>query len=399
MFERAVVINPGLYNGNYDVGRLLDAMLYYSKIDFIVDARSFTGLWKVLGKDGTKSLLSHPSLNVQITPEMPVILNNTVNGITTHSQQTITASGKDNAIIKHSDTARSIHQLISNNYSCSLVEIRKMLNGFKETRYSKIIPSSDFKTDLFSSLISDSESMRLFLRAFAAREGMTINDDLIKNLHVDTISTKDGFIISNNIDLDKILIGARKIDRWDEVLPFALDYKNDLHISQALSSDIISNNINVEIASARIDVSINRALKSKNRISAFEEFAFESAGCFGEAFNEGKMTLRECLKIIDSTDKFRSWLTGIPVNRDIVKEYHLAVNRETILGKMPARVARFSIFTGAGIAADLMGTGGLGTLAGVGISAFDNFVVDGLIKGWRPSNFVAQVKSAIESNK
>ena len=55
---------------------------------------------------------------------------------------------------------------------------------------------------------------------------------------------------------------------------------------------------------------------------------------------------------------------------------------------MPGKSARWGIFTGAGIIADVVATGGIGTAIGLGLGAVDTFYLDKLISGWRPNQFI-----------
>jgi hypothetical protein len=56
--------------------------------------------------------------------------------------------------------------------------------------------------------------------------------------------------------------------------------------------------------------------------------------------------------------------------------------------RLPIKTTRWGIFTGAGLAIDALGAGGLGMVTGVALSAFDTFELDKLISGWRPYHFV-----------
>lgn len=69
---------------------------------------------------------------------------------------------------------------------------------------------------------------------------------------------------------------------------------------------------------------------------------------------------------------------------DIAEKLHTTIG----LDKLPAKSVRWSLFTGAGIGLDALGAGGIGTTAGVALSALDSFVIDKILKGWKPHHFV-----------
>ena len=56
--------------------------------------------------------------------------------------------------------------------------------------------------------------------------------------------------------------------------------------------------------------------------------------------------------------------------------------------KLPTKAYRFGFFTGAGLLADIVVPTGFGTAAGVSIGAADSLLIDKLIKGWKPNQFI-----------
>jgi hypothetical protein len=56
--------------------------------------------------------------------------------------------------------------------------------------------------------------------------------------------------------------------------------------------------------------------------------------------------------------------------------------------RLPSKTARWAIFTAAGTVASLALTPLVGTAVGLGLTAADTFLVDKLIKGWKPNQFV-----------
>jgi len=72
----------------------------------------------------------------------------------------------------------------------------------------------------------------------------------------------------------------------------------------------------------------------------------------------------------------------------IVRAYYQETVKESWVEKLPGKSTRWSIFTGIGLGLDALGASGLGTAAGVAESAVDSFVLDKLIKGWKPHQFV-----------
>lgn len=94
------------------------------------------------------------------------------------------------------------------------------------------------------------------------------------------------------------------------------------------------------------------------------------------------------LNILPKSKQFHEWLQSQHPDQDVIKTYFQDVIRTTWVDRLPAKSVRWILFTAAGIGADALGAGGLGTMAGIGLSAADTFVLDKILKGWKPNQFV-----------
>lgn len=391
MFEKATVVSLHHPDGGFDLGRLLDAMLYYQSIEFLVDGRSFPHLWRSIGPAGLSDLLSHPSLDAKITPEVPAVANKNQNGVVTHTPVFMTSVGHGDKIFDEKDTSLALAFMIDRNQANALrAPINKIVRRVGETRFGRIFSGLGSKQNMFNDLVSDLDSLKIFLCGYAAKHGAQLNVEVLNRLTIDTYMSPEGLVILSNYLPNQIMSKGAE-GGWQDILPLIHDYQLDLYFSQARSADIVCGEVNASISAQRLDLSINRSLRSQATQTAFEQLAFGEARPFGDAFRDGRIDLSTALKTIDETRKFREWLTGIPVDADLIVEYHKAINKDTWLDKLPGKTSRFALFTGGGAFMDIMMTGGLGTVAGVTLSAFDSFVLDGLVKGWRPSNFVDKI--------
>jgi hypothetical protein len=187
-----------------------------------------------------------------------------------------------------------------------------------------------------------------------------------------------------------MVVGWNPAESWGTILGYIQDYAVDLYLSNAHSADMVTAPEVAEIASARVDLSLQRARRNEDQISAFEEMVFEEAHGFADAYNDGLITFAEALKVIDQSRRFRTWTKGLAPDADLIHEYHRAVTRETILGSLPASIARFAVFNGAGMLFDAVAPG-----EGLILSAIDTFIIERLLGGWRPNIFVRNIQKAL----
>jgi hypothetical protein len=151
-----------------------------------------------------------------------------------------------------------------------------------------------------------------------------------------------------------------------------------------LAIDRVSEVINVQT----IDAFLQRRFKSEEQLSRFNDLVLNDARAIREAINSGAVPFSDVVRLAERARKFRDWTKRQAPDADLVKEYYKAVVKETWADKLPTKTARWSIFTGVGVALDVLGTGGVGTAIGVAASALDAFVVDKLIQGWKPHHFI-----------
>lgn len=98
--------------------------------------------------------------------------------------------------------------------------------------------------------------------------------------------------------------------------------------------------------------------------------------------------LDKLISILQKSKKFKNWVANVTPDDNLIKSYYDEVTKGTISDKLPTKSVRWVIFTGLGIAADAIATGGVGTAAGIAIGALDTFYVDKLLSGWKPNQFI-----------
>jgi hypothetical protein len=73
----------------------------------------------------------------------------------------------------------------------------------------------------------------------------------------------------------------------------------------------------------------------------------------------------------------------------LIRNYYQETVKETWADKLPGKPIKWAMFTGVGILVDaLTSSMGLGSLGGIAFSAADTFILDKIIKGWKPHQFI-----------
>ena len=375
-------------------------MLYYGRVHLVMDFQLFLSLWLRLGSDDLSALLKHDTVTSTLTPEFAGVHNQTSGGVITHRAIIGKLAGSESTgLLRDKDTAGVFIQALGNSQiSVSRKRMNAVLALTKATTFKHLLGDLSKNDQMFLSLASDSATLKMFIESWSSSDGLVLNPEALDAADIRLIDMGDNeVIVMSSVPLEFIVRSDGDPLGWGSLLGTIQDYGIDLHLSNSLGADIITTEQVGDVAYRRLDLSLQRAFSNQARISEFQEFAFEDAKPFAHAVNSGALSFREALRIVDQSRKFRDWVRDLPPTANLIREYHEAISRETPLSSLPASVSRFSFFTGAGLLADAAtGGSGVGTALGLGLSAFDAFVVDRLARGWRPNVFVENLERKLQ---
>jgi len=122
-------------------------------------------------------------------------------------------------------------------------------------------------------------------------------------------------------------------------------------------------------------------------MDVFQEEAISELPDIRDAINSGMRTFADVVPLVRAAEKFKDWLAKIDDKRPVTVEYCREVARLDWADKLPPKSIRWLIFWALGIS-----TGALGPLeaaaASGALGAADYFLLDRLLRGWKPNQFV-----------
>jgi hypothetical protein len=164
--------------------------------------------------------------------------------------------------------------------------------------------------------------------------------------------------------------------------------KIDLLDTSQRSAEIALSPIRSAVLKCRFAGILTRRFGSEEKIEAFHEFAIGNASCIREAVNSGARNFSDVMRLLQSGEKFKDWIQGRPDDADLRREYCQSISRADWADTLPTKSIRWSIFAAANIALGLATTPTAGILGGLGLSILDSLLLDKIIKGWRPNQFI-----------
>jgi hypothetical protein len=134
-------------------------------------------------------------------------------------------------------------------------------------------------------------------------------------------------------------------------------------------------------------------LKKRDRqcmeIDLFQNMIFQDGRAIRDAVNSGEKSFRDFLQLLDRASKFKKFLASQNPDHSLLDSYYSELKKESWVDRLPSKAVRVVLATGlAAVAEALFPTGGVSTLMGAGYGAFDSLLLDKLLKGWRPNQFI-----------
>ena len=125
-------------------------------------------------------------------------------------------------------------------------------------------------------------------------------------------------------------------------------------------------------------------------IKDFQKIALPNYRDLASVINGGEKSYKDLIELLEKAEKFKKWKNELSSELNFIEEYSKALEKESWLDKIPTKIGRFTIFESIGILSDILGAGGLGTLAATSLSAADAFLLDKLLENWKPNQFVKE---------
>ena len=387
MFERITFRRQNKENTDkpIDIGLLLEALLFYKKIFVVADAGILRQLIRTFDFDCLNEILDSGILEILYTETFTGIhTNSQPNGIDFHST-TIFSSPQHTFPIE----IRKICTEHAGKEGKGRRNASRLEQKIRAVHHDRSLSESAKELLLDNNFLSISvpELLKAYVPEIGDCRGMIFKTD----------NSDKGIIVSTNIDFVKVnmLYHKRIPPSHSSVTPALIlahlyDLETDLYFSSRQLSEIATTPVATKLISTKLEHLARRCNNSNIQKDAFQDFVFKENKSIRDAYNNGKLDLKTVLKTVYEAERFKSWLAKQDIDSDLIKEYYKEITKNSPLDHLPGKSVRWSIFTGLGIASDALVGGGIGTLAGVSLSVLDAFVLDKLIKGWKPNQFVEE---------
>jgi hypothetical protein len=163
------------------------------------------------------------------------------------------------------------------------------------------------------------------------------------------------------------------------LLSHILDARADVALAAHYGGDFMTSAATSAVVRIRHELLLQRSQLNSEQRSQFVEIALPDMPSLSEVIDAGERSFEEFLKLLDRSDRFRSWLRSANPDEGLAREYLHAVASQDWIQTPKAKGLRYLLT----LALDQTHP-----VAGIAAGIADNFLVEKLMSGWRPNHFV-----------
>lgn len=386
MFNSIYITPAG--NNRLDLGLLAELLIFYDSVHLLASETMLKDFVKYCKPDIIIELLEEGIIKIDYLHNMLGVMHNENQNPKIYSFSSF--HSPDHSLDKIMD--KIFFDVIGKSGRSRRLSIR--FNRFVKTEYY----DKNINEDTIQYFIDDTfieNSSKIILTSLLPEY------KLPQNFYFKPYKDVKGILIDTNLSIESAnQIFSKKYPNQNLtvalILSYILNTKGYLHFASRFKEEIASDELSTNLIQQKFNSIINKQLDSQKQINLFQDFVFDEAKKIREAVNRNEIKFEDLIEIFKKAKKFKSWLKNIESDKNLVKEYFKEVTAESLIDRLHSKTLRWSLFTGGGIILDLIArTPAIGTISGIGLGAFDSLLLDKLIKGWKPNQFINEMKKII----
>jgi hypothetical protein len=385
VFERITINRQGLVGIPFDLGALAEALLFYRKVRVIVDPGSFQYLLRCCGPDELLRLFEMGVLEVEFYENQTAVATVGTNGGPVHELKTV-----GSRVLKYEFVARKFFDEWA---GPSGKGSNKLFN-----RFSRQVFRSEFNLDILEQAHNDLIDPGYLSQAAAGVVSVLAPEYTLPQpfeFHLSTVMGGKTYQVCTNIDFAAANNSFhRRVPEKDAtlsipyVLAHLLNARRDLIVGSRMESDFsLAPEMTVAIT-CKLSEIVSRANKGMETAEMFQEDVIDGVPRIRDIVNSGERNFTEVVSLVEQSIKFKEWLHKQEGSAELRRAYIQDVAHIGWADKIAPKTFRILVMNAVGIAMSASTGHVAGILGGLALSAADGFLIDKLIKGWTPNQFI-----------
>jgi hypothetical protein len=386
MFESICIGRRDFLGGLIDFGNLAEALVFYREVHLLSDQESFKSLVRKCGSDVVLELCEMGSLRIHYAENATAIGSRDISP----AQKTF---GLVTFKIQNQSFLNDATRFLAEYFGPSGKGFRRSLGRF--TRAVRPFEHARSALDDVQSDLPNKEYVRASVRGvlsslvpeYLQPDPLVFDIVLNKSTGEFGVETNIDFAAANDIYHRGVSSEESSLSEAF-ILAHILGTRTSLDMASGLSSDLSLGPVSSIIGTNKIASLVNAHQESRSALEHFVEMTVSDCRAISHAVQSGERNFGDVLKLVHSSQKFKDWLAKQDADKNVYDEYCRAVSRVDWADRLPAKSVRWLLFNAAGLALAAVTSPAAGAAVGVGLSAADTFLLDKLLKGWKPNQFV-----------
>jgi hypothetical protein len=203
------------------------------------------------------------------------------------------------------------------------------------------------------------------------------------------------FEVATNLDFDKINAIYHEVVPPEHssvtaafLLSHILNARGDLYFGTLTNADLAVSDAASAIMQLKCQSIAEQSRRRQEGISLFNDMVLGDGRSIRESINSGQHTFSEFMDVLAKAGRFRKWIANQAPDDELLRSYISEISHVSWVDKLPPKTVRWVLFAAAGFAIGLPLGPELGAAASAGLGAVDSLLLDRLILGWKPNQFV-----------
>ncbi len=222
-----------------------------------------------------------------------------------------------------------------------------------------------------------------------------IAPNLILNKKFKAYQTDKGIVVETDFDFAAINTAYHKFVSPSHstitpayILAHILKLEEELFFASSHLSELCCSILSSRLGMNKLDYLVEKSLSSNRKLDRFQEFFFDDGKAIREPVNAGRVHPDELMTVLERSRKYKEWIIKLPPDSDLLKEYFKAIGQKSFIETLPGKILRFTICNGLNLVAGCSLPLIEASIVGLGLSACDSFLLDKLVAGWKPNQYI-----------
>lgn len=389
MFEKALVYRAGV-KSRVDIGLLAETLFFYRHIHLLLDRASIAALVKLMPHDVLLDLVDSEAIQLSYLRQSFAVMSGGVP--VSYDFGALTLHGNVNGT-KLRNFQEEIEEALVRELGRSRETERfakKLADKAALHRYGKYRDKEKMVPDLMRADLEDPAFVYAAVKSVLLHMVPGFTNDLQFNFRIFK-SEKGDYFIDTDLDFEKLNEAFHTVvpEQEDTLTPARVlaeiqDARADTFFAAHYMAEPVTGALSSHIMQLKHFEFLNRRKANTDDIELFYEMIVPDFPTIREALNSGERSFFEFVKLLPQADRFKKFLTEANPDVGLVKSYQDEVMRKSWVETLPGKSIRFLVAAGTGVAASSV----VGPIGGLSVSAANTFLLDRLLKGWRPNRFI-----------